>query len=561
MNYVTQAFFAQMVCGLLLSNILAGNPASLAQRNVKLTNRSRINRPELARLQKRLSALTSFSSQSSGTTSEPSLDDKNIFNGMRMLSEVIAHIEQRGFKKPDFAKFFEQALGAAVPYDTHSAFYSKEAYKNMMESTAGKFSGIGVTITSKNPDDLGLTIVEVLDGGPASEAKPLSDDDTIIGTPGLQPGDQIVEANNEKLKGLSTDEAINKLKGPTGSTVTVKIIRNKKMLEYSIVRGEVTHEVSHCYAFKDYDVYYISLRMFSENATSLIEENIQHAINNNARGMIIDLRRNPGGVLDIVVDIAGLFIPKGSLVVYTKDGKGNEVSSYKTAREPIFNSSMPIFVLIDNFTASASEILASTLRIYSEQSAAQNGPKLNVFILGTQSYGKGSVQEVIPISNGCALKLTTMLYYMPDKTAIQAAGVTPDFVVEQTHKQTSEDKVLQSFHGREDAQKNHISRADVQRVDQGESVQNNTPQADTPTSTKKEDEHIQLTPAQKKEKKIAEDNQIKAAITMINLLHAARPEQVATRTDALKFLSSVYVTDKELSVTRIPSKAELEKKK
>lgn len=472
---------------------------------------------------------------------------ESIHTGIRMLSEIIARIEARGFKKPNFEKFFERALQAAVPYDAHSGFYSKSSYKNMLESTAGEFSGIGVTITSKQADDAALTVLDVIEDGPASEAKLISDEE-IITTTGLAAGDEIIEVDKEKLQGLTTDEAIAKLKGPTRSTVVIKVIRNKKLHEFSIVRGEVKHEVSLCYHFKNNNVFYLSLRVFSENAPKLLKDLLLKAMKQNANGIILDLRRNPGGVLDIAVDIVGLFAKKGSLVVSTKNGSGQTVSSYSTTTQPIFASDIPLFILTDNYTASAAEILAGCLHYYARQEADKDSPRLNAFVVGNQTFGKGSVQEVMPISNGCALKLTTMLYYLPSGQTIQALGITPDFVINPLNSQTQDEKLMRSFHGRESDLQNHITRDDVATVDKT---------APEPAQAKKATHDSKpLTLSEKRLKKLREDNQVKAALTLINLFRHGQqhsPHLMDTHEKTIAFLKSLYVTDENLQVEKICS--------
>ncbi len=516
---------------------------SSTPRNRQMSSSSR-NARMMARsddLQKNITA--------SDTEKTQAANNKMIYPGLRMIAEVIAKCEEKSFRPVNFKQFIEEALSAALPCaDPHSAFYDEKAYKHMLDQTAGSFSGIGVTIASKMPDDDGLVIVDVLEGGPASEATLRGDDDSIPKN-GLARGDEIVEIDGDKLKGLSSDECICKLKGPSGTTTIVKVVRKKKLVEFSIVRGEVKHPIAQCYKIKNANVFYISLRLFTENAAKSLGKLLKAACAQQASGIILDLRRNPGGILDAAVDIAALFVPKGSRIVVTKDRRGNEISSYYTTTPPIYQSNIPLFILTDNFTASASEILAGALCHYSNIAPADDKNKLLVFVLGTQSFGKGSVQEVMPICNGCALKLTTMLYYLPDQTSIQATGVTPDFIVQALQEPTDETKLLKEFAGSERTLRYHITRNEVISIEKNESTPEEQPKKEEAVTEEKTS-----TPAQRRIKALSEDNQVQSAITLINALNMARthtPQLVNTRQNALSYLKSIFIPSQDLAIEEI----------
>ena len=460
--------------------------------------------------------------------------EKEIFQWFRTISEVVHLMVQKDYRDVDIPAFIQNALKAAVPTtEPHSSFFSRDSYKAAMESTSGEFSGIGVSIMSKAPEDDSLVIIDVIQGGPSDKA-------------GMEAGDKIVEVDGDALKGLTSDEVITKLRGKTGSTVKIKFIRNKKPLELKIKRDVIKDQSSLCYRFKDQNIYYISLKIFSETAPKQMANLLKKASQQKSRGIILDLRRNPGGVLDpTTIDIAQLFLEKGSLVVSTKDKNRKVVNAYHTRKDPVFQNNIPIFILIDNFTASASEILAGCLRHYSEQNNSKR--KLMVLLVGTESFGKGSVQEVIPISNGCALKMTTMLYYLPGDISIQAKGIKPDFLVKPKTIPEDEIKWVRELYGKESSLRNHITAAEVAGLPK-ETVK--------PKKTEKEQtkEEVAKNWEERHRKAIGQDTQIQTCINMINMLSIAKqlnPKLVASRKEAIYYLKKHYLTDEEVSLEQV----------
>ena len=457
---------------------------------------------------------------------------KVIYPWLGTVAEVISLIEQKAYRDVNFADFMQQALkGAMAHVDPHSAFFSKKSYQETMESTSGKFSGIGVSIISKALDDDTLPIVDIIQTGPADKA-------------GLKPGDKIIQVNGETLRGLSTDEVINKLKGEVGTEVQLKIIREKKPLEFKIKRDIVKDQVSICYNIKDQNIYYLSLKIFNEPAAQQAKELLKKANNGKAKGLILDLRRNPGGILGSGVDMASLFLPKNSLIVTTKNNQGKVTAEYKTKTAPVLNSDIPIFILIDNFTASAAEILAGNLQYYSQKliSPKTKKSKLMVFLVGTSSFGKGSVQEVIPISNGCALKLTVDLYFLPNNISIQAKGIKPDFLVKPKTIPSEEIQWVEDLYGKETSLKHHISEEEalgkVQKKQQ----------------KKETTEKKVISWDQRHRELINSDVQIKASVNLINMFNFAKqcnPKLVETREKTLKFLKQNYLTDEPFKVEKI----------
>jgi carboxyl-terminal processing protease len=477
---------------------------------------------------------------------------RDIFQWLKTYSEVISIAEKKAFRTVDFSQFIQDSLKAAASeIDAHSAFLVKESYSSAMESTSGEFPGIGVSIMSKVPEDDTLVIIEVVDGGPAQKA-------------GIQRADKIVEVDGKKLRNLSSDEVIALLKGKVGSTVKVKVLRDKKPFEFTVTRDLIKDQMSSSYFFPKQNIYYFSLKMFNETAASQVSELLGKANKGGCKGIVFDLRRNPGGVLQSAIEMAGLFVDKRSLVAVTKDKNKNIVDQYYSASAPVLHADIPIFILIDNFTASAAEILAGSLRYHSIQSYEKSkSRRLMVFLLGTTTFGKGSVQEVIPLSNGCALKLTSMLYFLPGDISIQATGIDPDFTIKPKFIPADELKWITEMYGKESSLKRHITVKEVTGKEPAKKEGNsgqvpaNRDDSDDEKPVTKQGKEKELLPHEFEEKQreeLSHDVQVQAAVNMINMLSIARkcdPRSVNTREKALQFIKNNYLTDDKIEVAKV----------
>ena len=487
--------------------------------------------------------------------------EAELFKWVTTWTEVMTIAQDKAFRHVNFAGFIQEALKAAVSRtDAHSAFLPQKNATKTKEAIAGKFSGIGISIMGKTPEDETLPIVDVVDDGPAQKA-------------GIRAGDKIVEVDGEKLRGLTCDEVIEKIKGKIGTKVKIKLIRKKKPMEFEVKRNVVKDNNTSCFYFKKQNIYYLALKIFNEPAAAEMRNLLEKANSNECKGIILDLRNNSGGVLESAVEMASLFIPKGSLVVTTKDKNHIVKQSLSTKTDPILKSKTPIFIIINNFTASASEILAGCLKHYSGLGTEEKTDAPLVFLVGTQTFGKGSVQEVIPLSNGCSLKLTTMLYYLPDNSSIQACGIEPDFLIKPKKVPVKELKWIDELYGRETAMKFHISKDEVDNPnletnEEGKVITQNKEAAKKP---KKEFSEIDLseddaddelyssekdtrTPTERQKEAIGQDISIQACVNMtgiLDLAQKANPEQITTRKKALSFLQDTYLTDNPVEVEKI----------
>lgn len=470
---------------------------------------------------------------------KPSDYDQLAFQWSRTLAEVAHMVGEKHFQLPQKVEdCWIAAIDALVScLDPHSNFLSPKAYKDVTKSVMGSFGGIGVVIdNTRQTKDAYLTIIDIIPGGPADKQD-------------VKPLDKIVEIEGQPLAGMTTEEAIAKLKGKVDTTIEVKILREKypDMIIATITREIIKEQNSLCFYLPDQKIYYLSLNMFTQNAIKQIEELLQKSNEHSYKGLILDMRFNTGGLLNAAIDIIGLFLPNNSLVVQTKGRNNQTISNYTTQREPIINTHMPIFILINNYTASAAEILAGCLQQHSITYAQQKDkPQLMVFLVGSRTFGKGSVQEVIPVSNNSALKLTTSLYYLPGDISIQGVGIEPDFEVTRMTPQSEQIKWFAKSHGFEKSLPNSIeTEQSKQHSDE----------------LKEKDEQNKIEQQQKKwsrrmQEGLEQDNQFKAAITLINLFDfvaTCAPSKASNRASMLELLHQLFLSDKPLNLKEVKS--------
>lgn len=453
--------------------------------------------------------------------------DQVIYDWTRTFAQVLQLTKDKHYQVSDPEGCMVKAIDSFVnSLDSHSSFLDQKTYKQMMESTSGEFFGVGIIIdNTRTQKDKMLMIIDTIPEGPADKA-------------GIKALDKIIEINGESLDGMATDEAMAKIKGERNTKVTLKILREPQAdpISFEITRDVVKEQNSLCFQLQNNDIYYIALTMFTETALKQIESLLKKSKEKKYKALIIDLRNNSGGLLTSVVDIAGLFLEKGSTVVTTKNKDGQVNKTYATTREPL-HAHIPIFILINNYTASAAEILAGCLKIHSN-SSGKSGKNLMVFLVGTRSFGKGSVQDVIPVGNNCAVKLTESLYFLPGDVSIQAEGITPDFELERTLQPTEQMLWLKKFYGSERALTNHIKNP-------------NNPEQEKTSEENKNEKPSWL---ERTKKALESDNQLRETITLINILHTGTtcfPAKVATRAQAIDFMNSIDVTNKPLGLVEV----------
>ncbi len=354
------------------------------------------------------------------------------YTELQLFTKVLNIVQRYYVDDVDTKKLIEGALkGMLKELDPHTNWLSTEIYKEFESETSGEFGGLGIEITVQ---DGILTIISPIEDTPAWQA-------------GLKAGDKIVEINGEPTKGLSLAEAAQRMRGKKGSAVQMMIMRDgfEKPKKFAIKRGTVKVR-SVKYTDLEDGYAYIRLTSFIENSAKELEKALSdHEKKNNGRvnGLILDLRRNPGGLLDQAVQISDLFLEKG--VIVSTIGRNKQEKEVIYAKSSGSHTDFPIIVLINEYSASASEILAGALR-----------DNKRAMIMGKRSFGKGSVQSVVRLGDGSALKLTVARYYTPNGVSIQAEGISPDIAIEDVDPEALHSAIIQRQARREKDIEGHL---------------------------------------------------------------------------------------------------------
>lgn len=331
-------------------------------------------------------------------------DDANTYELLNLFGEVMERAKLNYVEEVSDKKLIESAInGMLTSLDPHSSYLDADSFNYMSEQTKGKFGGLGIEVT--------------MDNGLVKVVSPI--DDTPAAKVGIKAGDYITNINGETVVGMSLNDAVSKMRGKIGEKVKLSIRRvNSKPIELTIKRQEIKIQ-SVKNEIKEDSIVYIRISSFTEDVDKSVSEAITKAkkkLKNKLLGIVIDVRNNPGGLLDQAVDVSDLFLEKGEIV---STRSRNEADTVKyMANEGDIAKGLPIVVIINEGSASASEILAGALQDHHR-----------AIILGEKSFGKGSVQTVIPLRDYGAMRLTTARYYTPSGRSIQAKGIEPDVEV------------------------------------------------------------------------------------------------------------------------------------
>jgi len=331
---------------------------------------------------------------------------------LQMFADVFNQIRQGYVESVPDSELFELAVqGMLSGLDPHSVFLKEKAYDSLQETTQGEFSGLGVEI---GQDRGYITIIAPIDGSPAEAA-------------GIEAGDVILKIDGDSIRDLPVDRSVDLMRGPTGSEVVLTIGRRGVADPFDVT---VTRDIIKVPSVRSRELMsgYLWLRasQFQRDTGAEAIAILDKALSESElKGVVLDLRNNPGGVLGASVDMAGAFLD-GGLVVYTEGRHPQAADSYEAETGDMLNG-VPIVVLINGGSASASEIVAGALQ-----------DRRRAVIMGTRSFGKGSVQTILPISDTRAVKLTTARYYTPNGRSIQAEGIVPDIVVERAEVKSVE---------------------------------------------------------------------------------------------------------------------------
>ncbi len=330
-------------------------------------------------------------------------DDNTTYHQLKLFSQVLDLVE-RDYVEPVKPKklIYGAIQGMLSSLDPHSAFMKPEDFKELQVETKGKFTGIGIEITIK---DGVLTVVSPIEGTPAFKA-------------GIQANDKILKINGKSTKNMTLIQAVKLLRGPKGTTVTISIYRSgwNKLKDIKLVRDVIPIKSVRSKVLES-GYGYVRITNFQAKTEKELKKALRGLEDKvKLKGLIIDLRNNPGGLLDQAVAVSDEFLESG-LIVYT-DGRLEDSKMRFYAKPNRVHHRYPIVILVNGGSASASEIVAGALQ-----------DNKRAVIVGTQTFGKGSVQTIIPLEEGAAIRLTTARYYTPSGRSIQAKGITPDIVV------------------------------------------------------------------------------------------------------------------------------------
>ena len=342
----------------------------------------------------------------SQTYSATPSQNSELYRQLDLFGDVLERVRSDYVEKPDDTQLIESAInGMLASLDPHSSYMSPKNFRDMQVQTRGEFGGLGIEVTMENGV---IKVVSPIDDTPASKA-------------GLMANDLITHLDNEAISGLTLEQAVEKMRGPVNTPITLTIVRKGKDDAFDV---KVTRDVIRINAVKFHvedDVAYVKVTTFNEQThTNMVKaiEGLNKQIGSKLKGYILDLRNNPGGLLDQAIAVSDDFLERGAIVL-TK-GRNNEETQRANARPGDVTEGKKIVVLINGGSASASEIVAGALQDHKRAT-----------IIGTRSFGKGSVQTIIPLGANGAIRLTTARYYTPSNRSIQAKGIDPDILIEE----------------------------------------------------------------------------------------------------------------------------------
>ena len=406
------------------------------------------------------------------------------YKQLNLFGDVFQRVQEQYVEEVTDKKLIESAIsGMLQSLDPHSSYLSADSYKDMQVKTKGKFGGLGIEITM---EDGVVKVVSPIDDTPAAKA-------------GMKSGDLIIGVDGESIRGLTINEAVSKLRGPVGSKVIITVVRDKKD-PYEI---EIKRDIINIKSVKHNiikNIGYVRLTTFSDTTTSGLEKaltEIKKNIGNKFQGLILDLRNNPGGLLNQSISVADAFLNQGEIV--STQGRNDDDTSRVFAKKGDLINGQPLVVLINSGSASASEIVAGALKDHSR-----------AIIIGTRSFGKGSVQSIIPLAGNGAMRLTTARYFTPSGISIQAKGIEPDIIVEagvtELKKAKNDNRREENLRGALDKKKNSKKT-----------------EIDT-------DSDKPLTPLEK----LLQDNQISRAVDMIRGISLFNKNELSQKTVSAK---------------------------
>ena len=419
-------------------------------------------------------------------------DDKNAsaitYEKLKVFSEILSLIESNYVESVGPEELIEGAIkGMVKTLDPHSSYLPPKSYKNMLVDTSGKFGGLGIEISIRKGL---LTVISPIEDTPAFRA-------------GIQAGDKIIKIEDESTLDMTLTDAVSRLRGKNGTPITITVFRDSLDVpkEFTIVRAiiKVRSVIKKIYRN---EIGYIKIRSFSKNTSKDLDAALAEFERKGVTKLVLDVRNNPGGLLNQAVEVADRFLKKENLIVYTK-GRTDEQNMRFTTHDKVKRVTYPMIILVNGGSASASEIVAGALQDLGR-----------AVILGTTTFGKGSVQTIIPLTDGSALRLTTARYYTPSGRVIQENGIIPDIIVEmpleseveeekKDKKESKEKTKLRRFLREKDLKKHLKGKKSFDDGDIGEETENKDP------DKKQEEADNSL------ENELKKDRQLMTAVTLL----------------------------------------------
>jgi len=356
-------------------------------------------------------ALAPVLAQDKAESSKPGSDKSELYQQLNLFGDVLERIRRDYVEPVDEKTLMENAInGMLAALDPHSSYMNPKIYKDMQVQTRGEFGGLGIEVTMENSV---IKVVSPIDDTPAAKA-------------GVQSGDLIFALDGEPVQGLTLQEAVEKMRGKVGTSIKISLRRTNVKDPIDLTLTRETIKVKAVRFRLEGDVGYIRVTSFTEQATSGVldaVEKMKKEAGPKLKGYVLDLRNNPGGLLDQAISMVDAFLDKGE-IVSVKARKAEDVQRWN-AKAGDVTGGLPIVVLMNGGSASASEIVAGALQDHRR-----------AIILGTRSFGKGSVQTIMQVTGGGAIRLTTALYFTPSGRSIQKEGIKPDIEVEQAKVET-----------------------------------------------------------------------------------------------------------------------------
>jgi carboxyl-terminal processing protease len=354
--------------------------------------------------------------------------NNNVYEQLELFGDIFERIRAQYVEEVDAGELIEAAInGMLTSLDPHSSYLSPEDTAQMRVQTRGEFGGLGIEVTQEEGF---VKVVSPIDGTPADEA-------------GIEAGDFITHVNGESVLGLTLDQAVEMMRGPVGSEIVITVVREGETEPFDVAIIRDTIKLTAVRSRLQGETVVLRVTTFNDQTTPNLESGLKDQIEaaggiDNVNGVVLDLRNNPGGLLTQAIQVADAFLEKGEIV--STRGRNPEDGERFNATPGDLIGGKPIVVLINGGSASASEIVAGALQDHRR-----------AIVVGTKSFGKGSVQTVMPLRSDGAMRLTTARYYTPSGRSIQALGVSPDIVVEQPRRAPAEEEEAATNRGRSEA--------------------------------------------------------------------------------------------------------------